>query len=132
MKQKRLTTRIAAAVLALAGLSALLAQGGGFQFRGLLSRVITPNGDGINDFAIFCFDNFSDSDVSGKIYTLYGAEVADMTRQDPALAGCPAGNRPQSMSWDARSNGAIVHGGIYIYQIKSEGLVFTGSLAVVR
>lgn len=106
-----------------------LAQAGGFRFDGPLSRVITPNGDNRNDVAIFCFGNPSDSDVEGRIYTLRGSEVARMSKAGN-LAGCPGGGlNPQSMTWDPRTG---VASGVYVYQLRSEGLVFTGTLLVVR
>lgn len=129
MKQVK---RIAAAAVLLALWAVGRAQMGGFAFSGPLSRVLTPNGDGRNDAAIFCFDNFSDSDVEGRIFTLSGAEVARLDLRRFPAAGCLGGNLPQHMIWDGRSNGATVSSGIYIYQIKAEGLTFTGSLVVVR
>lgn len=121
-----------AAAAALAGLGLLRAQGGGFRFDGVLSRVVTPNNDGLNDRAVFCFDNFSDSDVEGRIYTLAGAEVARLERLRAPLGACPAGFLRQHMVWDGRQNGSLVSGGVYVYQIKAEGLTFTGALLVVR
>lgn len=116
----------------LAGLGLARAQGGGFRFDGLLNRVVTPNNDGLNDKAVFCFDNFADSDVEGRIYTLGGSEVARLERVAAAFGACPAGSLRQHMLWDGRQNGSLVSGGVYIYQIKAEGLTFTGALLVVR
>lgn len=125
-------TKIGAALAALVGALVLLAAqtSGGFRWDGPLGRVITPNGDGRNDTAIFCFDNFADSDVSGKIYTLMGSEVASLTRVRSQLAGCPAGNLPQHMIWDPRSSGTRT--GVYVYRLTAEGVAFTGTLVVVR
>ncbi|PIR15892.1 MAG: hypothetical protein COV48_11870, partial [Elusimicrobia bacterium CG11_big_fil_rev_8_21_14_0_20_64_6] len=127
---------------ALAGLLALLgavkihAQSGGFRFFGPLSRVITPNGDGLNDRIFICFDNFSDSGVSGKIYTLLGSEVASMgpktSRTGIAGVSCPTGSLPQFVSWDGTAQGVQVHNGIYVYRIEAEGKTFSGTLLVVR
>ena len=37
--------------------------------------MISPNGDGKNDVAYFCFDNPQQSSVPGSIYSLLGAHV---------------------------------------------------------
>ncbi|OGR85074.1 MAG: hypothetical protein A3J74_08675 [Elusimicrobia bacterium RIFCSPHIGHO2_02_FULL_57_9] len=129
MKQIKIA---AAAAVILVLWATAIAQTAAFRFNGPLSRVLTPNSDGRNDVAIFCFDNFSDSDVEGKIFSLLGAEVARLELRRLPTAGCPLGNLPQHMIWNARSNGSIVSSGIYVYQIKAEGLSFTGSLVVVR
>ena len=119
--------------------SALQAQGEAFRFRGLLSRVITPNGDHHNDFAIFCVDNPADSEVQGAIYGVTGAKVAELssgTGLDASSTDCPHDSAvpggARYLSWDGRSDGQTVHSGVYVYSIKSEGLTFTGTLVVVR
>lgn len=133
-----LTALAAGAILALCGfLNALNAQtNGGFRFVGPLARVITPNGDGRNDLAFFCFDNPSDGDVSGKIYTLLGAEVASTgPRTAAAGSACPGGLLPgsaQFSSWDARAAGSTVSSGVYVYRISAEGRSYSGTLLVVR
>jgi len=81
--KKMIMTALAAGLLAFLGAKRIQAQGGGFRFFGPLARVVTPNGDGLNDRLFICFDNFSDSDVSGRIYTLLGAEVARLQDTDP-------------------------------------------------
>lgn len=125
----------AAAGLALMGfLTELSAQtSGGFRFFGPLSRVITPNGDQRNDLAFFCFDNPGDSDVSGKVYTLLGGEVASMSpRSATGASSCPGGFTPQLVTWDGRSAGTVVRSGIYVYRVSAEGRHYTGTLLVVR
>lgn len=138
---------LAAAIVAAGALawSALAgAQGGGFAFRGLLGRIITPNGDLRNDYAIFCLDNPSQSGVESKIYTLGGAHVTAMSESRPLgnpppggapPVACPAGALPgsaQFVFWDGRAGGSAVRSGVYVYQIKAEGRSFTGTLVVVR
>jgi hypothetical protein len=134
---------LAAAFLAVALLAVgVFAQSGAsFRFFGPLSRIITPNGDGKNDQAFFCFDNPADSDASGKVYSLLGSEVASMgPRLTPSVNGCVntfgAGTFPgqsnQSLTWDGRSNGNVVRSGIYVYRITAELKAYTGTLIVVR
>ncbi|HBA60947.1 MAG TPA: hypothetical protein DCZ92_09025 [Elusimicrobia bacterium] len=93
-----------------------------FDVSGLSNRAITPNGDGLNDTAVFTFDNPRDSAYSGKIFSLNGAFVADMTRG-------PVGN---SLQWDGKAGGRPVSGGAYVYQVKAEEKIFNGTLLVIR
>jgi hypothetical protein len=108
---------------------ALLFAQGVFRFDGPLSRIITPNGDSLNDIGIICFDNFADSEVEAKIYTLLGAQVA-VLRKVNARGGCPAGNREQYFEFEPRALG--LRNGVYVYQVKAEGLSFSGTFLVVR
>lgn len=125
-------------IMAAAGLLALTAlragaQTGAFKFFGPLARVLSPNGDGRNDLAFFCYDNPADGDVSGKIYTVLGSEVASTgPRGSSTGTACAGGFLPQFSTWDGRSGGTAVRNGVYIYRITAEGRVFTGTLLVVR
>lgn len=126
-----------AAALAVAGFAIARAQSPLVQFYGPLSRVITPNGDGINDVAFFCFENPQDSEISGKIYTVLGTEVASLgprrDRTGAAGAGCPASViRAQFSTWDGTGGGVRVRSGLYVYRITAEEQVFSGTLLVVR
>lgn len=94
-----------------------------FDISQLSSRVITPNGDGRNDLAIFIFDNPKDSAYSGKIFDISGAFVADMT-EGPSVK--------KSLQWDGKAGGRPVASGAYVYQIKAEGKTFNGTLLVIR
>ncbi|MBI5246490.1 MAG: hypothetical protein HY923_04865 [Elusimicrobia bacterium] len=127
----------AAFAFALFGLALSRAQSGSIQFYGPLSRVITPNGDGINDRVFFCFENPSDSGISGKIYTLLGTEVASIgartDRTGVAGVACPASViRAQFATWDGTADNVRVRSGLYVYRITSEDQVFSGTLLVVR
>ncbi len=130
--KKMIMAALSAGLVALLGAAQIHAQSGGFAFFGPLGRVITPNGDNINDRAFFCFDNFSDSGVSGKIYTIHGAEVASMTHVRAPNGGCTLGTLPQYVSWDGRSSAGTVRGGMYVYRIEAEGKTYAGTLLVVR
>jgi hypothetical protein len=86
------------------------------------ARIFTPNGDGINDKVRFEFDNPDFLPVSGKIYDLSGAHVADINSTSDSL-----------MLWDGKdSDGRIAAGGIYLYQIEFEGKHATGTVIVAR
>jgi hypothetical protein len=94
----------------------------GADFSGLSNRMLTPNGDRKNDTMVFVFDNPRGSITKGKIFDIRGAFIAEMTE----------GEISNSLSWDAKASGTIVSGGVYIYQIESEGQVYNGTVVVVR
>jgi len=87
-------------------------------------RILTPNGDGFNDKARFEFDNPELLPVSGTIYSLAGARVADLKGgSDPTTV----------LLWDGKDvDGRVVAGGIYIYQIEFQGKTATGTVVVAR
>jgi hypothetical protein len=131
--------KIAVLATGLGALSLTLsyAQSGEVIFYGPLSRVITPNGDGINDFIFFCFENPSDADINGKIYNLFGNEVATIAsrrdRTGMAGSGCPASViRAQYSTWNGTSTSTRVRSGVYVYRIASEDKVFSGTVFVSR
>lgn len=133
MNAKKKTTAAAAALLAaLLGAASTHAQNGAFRFFGPLSRVVTPNGDGVNDRLFICFDNFADSGVTGKLFTVLGSEVASMTWVRSPLPGCAGGTIPQYATWDGRTTEGAVRSGIYVYRIEAEGKTYAGTLLVVR
>jgi len=90
---------------------------------GVSNRALTPNGDGLNDTVVFTFDNPKDSSFSGKIYDLRGRFVSDM-RGGPVSGA--------SLLWDGKAGGAVVPGGVYMYQITAEGRTFNGTLVVIQ
>jgi hypothetical protein len=89
-------------------------------------RIITPNGDGLNDEAIF---QFGEGSLSGK--TLSG-EIFDVTGQK--IATLKPGPDPEStLKWDGKSDGGqVVPSGIYIYQLSVAGQRVNGTLVVAR
>lgn len=132
MNSRKMIMTAMAGLLALLGAVQIHAQSGGFRFFGPLSRVITPNGDTINDRLFICYDNFSDSGVTGRIYTLLGSEVASMNHVRSPLAGCAGGTLPQHASWEGRTSEGAVRSGIYVYRIEAEGKTYAGTFLVVR
>src|SRR5450631_2035376 len=124
-------------IAALLAVAAFAQSGAGFRFFGPLSRVITPNGDASknNGTAIFCFDNPAGSGVSGNIFSSLGSAVADMGPEtpNPVSSGCPSGtpgplgSNGEYVSWDGRSNGTVVHSGIYVYRVTAEQKSYTGT-----
>lgn len=94
-----------------------------FDVKEMSNKVITPNGDGFNDYVVFTLDNPRDSAFGGKIYDLTGALVAEMR---------PGSQVADTLEWDGRSGGTVVPRGVYVYQIKSEGKTFNGTIVVIR
>jgi hypothetical protein len=87
-------------------------------------RIFTPNGDGFNDKARLEFDNPEQLPVTGTVYDLNGARVADLK---------PGSNPTSVLLWDGKDgDGQTVAGGIYIYQIVFEGKTATGTVVVAR
>ncbi len=97
--------------------------GPAFDVSNISGRVITPNGDGVNDVVIFTYDPGPNRDaVTGRIYDVTGSYVADMT----------AGAVPNTLVWNGRANGRIVGSGAYIYRVSGGGRSYTGSMVVAR
>jgi len=82
-------------------------------------KIITPNGDGANDTALFELGDVTENvkieiyDVSGRrIRTIMSAEI---------------------MEWDGRDEGGkIVESGVYIYQYSLQGERISGLIAVAK
>lgn len=97
-------------------------QGFSFNSSQLSNKAITPNGDGLNDAAVFTFDNPADAAFSGRIYDIDGSFVADMT----------PGPVRDSLRWDGTAAGRAVPSGVYVYQVRGEDKVYNGTVVVVR
>jgi hypothetical protein len=77
-------------------------------------RIITPNGDGINDRAIF-----GSGIDEVKIFDVRGRRVRTIPGPSPV--------------WDGTDdNGRIVQNGVYIYQFTSQGNRISGVIAVAK
>lgn len=98
-------------------------EGVSFGVKEMSNKVITPNGDGLNDYVVFTLDNPKDSSFSGKIYGLTGALVAEMR---------PGTQVADTLQWDGKAGGTTVPRGVYVYQIKAEEKTFNGTIVVIR
>lgn len=97
---------------------------GGIQLTQVTPRVITPNGDSLNDAVLFKFDDIlTGLPFEGLIHDISGAKVGAMklTLNDTALL------------WDGKDDGGkTVPSGIYIYSIKIGKNKTMGSVVVAR
>lgn len=103
----------------------LVERSDGFAFdqAGVSNRFVTPNGDGKNDTVVFTFDNPRDVSVRASILDLRGRTV---------VSELPQGPISNSRVWDGRGAGGFVPGGVYLYQIKGEGKVFSGTIVILK
>jgi|GEM_PF-2307543 len=82
-------------------------------------RIITPNGDGINDVANF--SGLVDGD-SVHIFDVRGRRVRTIRASNLSPT-----------QWDGRNdNGGIVASGVYVYQYTSQGEMTSGVIAVAK
>jgi len=85
-------------------------------------KIITPNGDGVNDEFNFTFENSAGDRVDGKIFDLAGS-----------LAGRMASKNDFWLSWDGRDDaGAKAPSGVYLYQVTVGKAVYNGTVVVAR
>lgn len=86
-------------------------------------RVITPNGDGINDRVFFFFEA-TDAPKDGKIYDLNGAFVGSLK---------PGPVQDSSLVWDGKDDrGNAAPMGVYLYKVSIGDKNATGTVVVAR
>lgn len=84
-----------------------------------MEKIITPNGDGINDVATFSVDNLTE-DYKIDIYDITGHRVRSLSTGS-------------TLTWDGRDeSGKIVESGVYIYQYEVDGKRVSGFIAVAK
>ena len=91
-----------------------------------LNRLVTPNGDGKNDTFVFRCYNPRSAAVNGRIYDLTGKETGKMRVKSSNTA-----DSFDVLDWDPNSGGRK-EGGIYIYRVRVETTVYTGTVMVIR
>jgi flagellar hook assembly protein FlgD len=97
---------------------------GGVTLTEVVPRVVTPNGDLLNDVIFFKFDDsISGLPIEGDVFDINGAEVANLTLNSNETA----------LLWDGKDDtGRFVQAGIYIYSIKLGNRQATGTVVVAR
>ncbi|MFH2070103.1 MAG: gliding motility-associated C-terminal domain-containing protein [Elusimicrobiota bacterium] len=99
----------------------------GLEIKSIHSRTFSPNNDGYNDRLIIVYDNPLEELVSGKIYDIRGAYVADMEG-----TGAMTVDRTM-LEWGGKdSSGEPSPSGVYIYQIKCGNSVYNGPVILAR
>jgi gliding motility-associated-like protein len=82
-------------------------------------KIITPNGDGVNDVSLFGVGSLTE-DYKINIFDIGGHQVRSIS----------AGSTP---GWDGRDDsGQIVESGVYIYQYDVDGKRISGFIAVAK
>jgi flagellar hook assembly protein FlgD len=97
---------------------------GGVTLTEVVPRVVTPNGDLLNDVVFFKFDNtLSGLPLETSIWDIHGAKVGDMALDSNETA----------LTWNGKDeSGRSVPSGIYIYSIKIGKNQATGTVVVAR
>ena len=97
-------------------------------------KIITPNGDCINDFFTVRFDNPLDSSVTARIYDINGRNIGSMKTIDANSQSCLTASSDSSLTWDGRDErGELMDAGVYVYQITTtEGKRFTGTIVIAK
>src|SRR5258708_25046626 len=85
-------------------------------------RILTPNGDGINDSVAFTLPSSMTVLPRALVYDMRGRQVADL-----ALVS------PFQLRWNGRdSTGRIVESGMYLVQITGNDEQWNGVVAVAK
>ena len=97
---------------------------GGVVLTEVAPRIVTPNGDMLNDVIFFRFDSaLSGLPVETAILDLHGAKVAEMTLDTNETA----------LLWNGKGDSnQNVPTGIYVYSIKLGKNLATGTVVVAR
>jgi hypothetical protein len=81
-------------------------------------RILTPNGDGVWDDAVFDGISDADGDYTIEIFNVRGERVRRIMNMN---------------KWNGRDDdGQIVENGTYVYRLTGQGMTVTGMIAVAR
>lgn len=84
-----------------------------------MEKIITPNGDGIQDSVTFIFGDRTDN-IKVDIFDINGHRVRTV-------------NSNVTLQWDGRDDsGNVVESGVYIYQYRIDGTLVSGVIAVAK
>jgi len=85
-------------------------------------RVLTPNGDGINDSVAFNLPASETGIPHAQVYDVRGRRVAELL---------PSSSN--QMRWDGRDYaGRVVASGVYLVQISEDAALWNGVVAVAK
>ncbi|MFA5975340.1 MAG: gliding motility-associated C-terminal domain-containing protein [Elusimicrobiota bacterium] len=85
-------------------------------------RVLTPNGDGINDAVTFNIQSDQESSAQATVINVQGRRVVTLL---PEASG--------RYQWNGRDEtGRVVESGVYLVQIVQNSSLFNGVVAVAR
>jgi gliding motility-associated-like protein len=96
----------------------------GVSLTDVAPRILTPNGDMMNDVVYFKFDNtLSGLPIDTEVYDVNGAKISNLALNSNETA----------LTWDGRNDsGQTVPSGIYIYSITIGSKRATGTVVVAR
>lgn len=97
---------------------------GSLTLTSVSPRIMTPNGDALNDVIFFKFDTtLAGVPLDSAVYDINGAKVGNLTLD----------MNDAYLTWDGKDeNGQTVPAGIYIYSIKIGKNRATGTVVVAR
>jgi hypothetical protein len=85
-------------------------------------KIVTPNGDGINDTVAFTLPANLTGSPRAEVYDVRGHRVANLA---PVSAN--------QLRWDGRDYaGRVVSSGVYLVQISEDAALWSGLVAVAR
>jgi hypothetical protein len=99
-----------------------VARAGAFSVLKVWPKIITPNGDGVNDEFNLTFENPAGDRVEGRIYDISGSRVGRMEFKNDFW-----------VFWDGREEtGGAAPSGMYLYQVTVGDHVYNGTAVVAR
>ena len=85
-------------------------------------RILTPNGDSINDTVAFHLPHPAAGSLQAAVYDVRGRRVSGL-----------AAVSPTRFQWDGRNtSGQVVESGVYLVQISEDSALWNGLVAVAR
>lgn len=114
-------------ILAILSLGMACGFAGSVPAQSIYPKVISPNGDSINDRVFFIYVNPTAAMARGTIYDSKLQKVAEVRESSAFVANSSV------LTWDGKDDsGSTVPAGIYFYKIEIGSDVHTGSVGVVR